>query len=164
MKSVTNVFRSLPVVHEVQRLETLSPEAVAFTRETITLGWEDRLKIRARRVTDTGHEFATTLPRGTTLREGDCLVLESRRLVICVMEAIEPVLVIRPVDAMDAALFAYHVGNSHQPMMLSGDLIICPDLLGMAQLLEYHRIPFERAQRSFTPVGQVIDHRHGVAR
>ncbi len=164
MKSVTSVFRSLPVVHAVCRAGAVPAVAASFGRDALTMGWEERMKIRARRISDGGVEFATALPRGTVLRDGDCLVIDVPGIVIHIVEEREPVLVIRPQDSSEAALFAYHVGNSHQPMMLCEGLIVCPDLLGMAPLLEYHRIPFERANRPFTPVGQVTNHQHALGR
>src|SRR5262245_11205323 len=99
MKSVANVFRGLPVASSVCRAAVLPVAAVEYARDTITLGWEERLKVRARRITDSGVEFATALPRGTVLRDGDCLVLDALRLVVHVAEEVEPVLVIRPTDA-----------------------------------------------------------------
>ena len=54
--------------------------------DTIALGWEDRLKTRGRRRSDEGLEFGTSLPRGTVLRAGDCLVIESARAIVEVVE------------------------------------------------------------------------------
>jgi urease accessory protein len=163
MRSVTDVFKSLPVATAVTPADALPAAAAGFATDDIVLDWEQRLKPRARRVSSGGVEFATALPRGTVLRQGDCLVLASAQLVIHVVECPEQVLVIRPADAVEAAEFAYHIGNSHSPLMLDGGLIICPELPGMSRLLDYHRIPFERAERPFTPIGPSAGHRHGVA-
>ncbi len=160
---LTSVFRSLPVAYDTHRVDALPQDAVGYARDTVTLGWEDRLKIRARRVTDAGIEFATALPRATVLREGDCFLLNALRLVVRLVERAEPVFVIRPSTAWESALFAYHIGNSHQPIMLVDQEIVCPDILGVAQVLDYHGIPFARAARAFTPVGQVPSHRHPVS-
>ncbi len=161
MKSVANVFKSLPVVSAVVRADAMPVEAQAYAWDEIVLDWEQRVRVRARRVTTGGIEFATALPRGTVLREGDCLVLSSLQLNVRVIECPEQVLVVRPRDAAEAAEFSYHIGNSHSPMMIDGGLIICPEMPGMTRLLEYHQIPFERAERPFTPLGQVVGHRHG---
>ncbi len=160
---LTSVFKSLPVAHDVHRADALPQEALGYARDTLTLGWEDRLKIRARRITDAGVEFATALPRATVLREGDCFILHALRLVVRLVERAEPVFVIRPATAQESALFAYHIGNSHQPLMLVDQEIVCPDILGVAQVLDHHGIPFVRADRAFTPVGQVSSHRHPVS-
>jgi hypothetical protein len=49
-------------------------------------------------------------------------------------------------------------------MMITGDAIVCPDALGMDQILAYHAIPFLREQRRFTPIGQLADHQHQLSR
>ena len=157
------LFKSLPVAKTTVRLDTLSALPHGYLEDTVTLGWEERLRVRARRRSDGGFEFATTLPRGTILRNQDCFVFEPQQMVIRVVELDEPMLVVRPSTNREWGLFAYHIGNSHQPMMITEDAIVCPDALGMDQILKYHAIPFSREHRPFTPVGQVSDHQHQIA-
>lgn len=158
------MFTSLPVAKEIYRPDALPGTVVRYPRDTVTLGWEDRLKARARRQSDRGFEFATTLARGTVLRQGDCFIFDVPPLIVGVIERAEPVLVIRP-EGRDAwALFAYHIGNSHQPMMIADDGIVCADSPGMEQVLRYHGIVFSREVRSFTPVGQIPEHQHQLSR
>lgn len=154
------MFRSVPVVHEVLRGPRSGALPASFRRDTVTLGWEDRLKTRGRRRTDAGVEFATALPRGTVLRSGDCLPIEPLQLAVAVVERPEPVLVVRPTTAREWALFGYQIGNSHQPVMLDDDAIVCAELPGMEQVLAYHGIPFLRESRPFTPVGPSASHLH----
>lgn len=156
------VFRSLPVARATARVDALPPAASRYRQETTTLGWEERVKVRARRVSDEGFEFATVLARGQFLRGGDCFVFDAQGLVVRVVERSEPVLVIRPHTAQDAVRFSYHIGNSHQPVMFAGAEIVCPDVPGLEQVLVYHAIPFVRDSRPFTPIGQTPDHRHQV--
>ena len=158
--SVLQVFKSLPVAHEVMREEALPASASAYARETISLGWEDRLKARGRRRSDDGTEFGTALPRGTILRAGDCLLCEPLARVFVVVEREEAVLVVVPRTPLEWGLFGYYIGNSHQPVMLTEHEIVCADLPGMDQVLEQHAIVFARATRAFTPVGLLTDHRH----
>jgi urease accessory protein len=158
--SVLQVFKSLPVVHEVVREGAVPRSASAYARDTVTLGWEERLKARGRRRSDRGTEFGTALPRGTVLTAGDCLICEPLERVFVVIEREEPVLVIEPRTPVEWGLFAYHIGNSHQPVMLTEREMVCADLPGMDQVLEQHAIPFIRASRPFTPVGLLADHRH----
>jgi urease accessory protein UreE len=87
-------------------------------------------------------------------------VLDPVSLVIVVVEREDPVFVVEVRDAAEAGLFAYYIGNSHQPAMISAAAIVCPDVAGMQQVLEQQRIPFTRAMRRFTPVGMFLDHRH----
>jgi urease accessory protein len=151
-------FRSLPVVTDVVR--TLPERAQAYGCDTITLGWEDRLRARGRRFSDAGLAFGTALPRGTVLREGDWLVVDEHQVAVQVVELAEPVLLVEPSTPVQWGLFGYQIGNSHQPVMITDRAIVCPELPGMRQVLEYHAIPFTRAEMPFTPTGLGADHRH----
>jgi urease accessory protein len=157
------LFKSLPVAKTTVRLDTLTAPMRSYPQDTVTLGWEERLRARARRRSDGGFEFAMALPRGTILCADDCFVFEGHRIVIRVVELDEPMLVVRPAGPREWGLFAYHIGNSHQPMMITEDAMVCPDALGMDQILAYHGIPFVRERRPFTPIGQVSDHQHRMA-
>lgn len=159
-----DVFKSLPVAKDTVRFDRLSGCALDYVQDAITLEWIDRAKSRAPRESDSGFAFATTLRRGTVLREDDCFVFDAHRRVIRVVEQAEPVLVIRPDHPRQWAVFAYQIGNSHQPLMIDADAMVCPDVLGMAQVLEFHGIPFVREDRKFTPLGFVADHQHGAVR
>jgi urease accessory protein len=160
-----HVFRPIPTVREVCRADALPPAATVYGRDTITLGWEERLKTRVRRRSDGGVEFGTVLDRGSILRQGDCFVLDEPPVVIAVVEAAEPVFVIEPASASDWGRYAYQIGNSHQPLMLTETAIICPDVPGMEQVLTYHAVPFRRDTCAFTPIASSMqphdsDHRH----
>ena len=157
------MFTSIPTARDLTTLDAIPARAAGYPRDTVTLGWEERVKARARRRSDGGLEFATTLARGTVLRDGDCFVFDTPPVIVRVVESAEPVLVIRPETPADWALFAYHIGNSHQPMMVDGAGIVCPDYLGMSQVLEYYGIAFTREERPFTPIGQIPGHRHQPA-
>ena len=159
--SVLQAFRSLPVAAEVHRVDGLPPHANSYRRDRVALGWEDRLKGRGRRVSAAGLEFGTALPRGTILRDGDCFVLDGLGAVVMVVEREEPVFLIAPGSPAAWGLIAYHIGNNHQPMMIAGECIVCPEVPGMEALLVQHQITFSRAMRGFTPVGLTPDHRHG---
>jgi urease accessory protein len=150
---VLQVFKSLPVVDEVHREDALPANAHGYARHTITLGWEERLKARGRRRTDAGVEFGAALPRGTILRAGDCFVIDLHATVAAVIERDEPVLMIEPRTPSEWGLFGYHIGNSHQPVMITDRAIVCPDVPGMEQVLACHGIPFSRSLQPFTPVG-----------
>ena len=160
---MTTVFKPLPVVTSVCR-ESDIPSIPRMARDSVTLGWEDRLKARGRRRSDRGLEFATALDRGRVLQDGDWFVLDTPLIAIRVVERAEAVLVVRPRSDAEWALFAYHIGNSHQPLMLAADGLICPDGPGAEQVLAYHQIPFSREHRAFTPVGQVPAHLHVIGR
>ena len=158
------MFKSPPIARIVHSLADLPDTVSGFARDTVTIGWEERLRVRARRRSDAGFEFATALPRGTILRENDCLVFDQSRVIVRVVEEEEPMLVVRPRSAQEWGIFAYHIGNSHQPAMFVDDAIVCPDALGMHEILTYHAIPFVRERRRFTPLGQMSDHQHQATR
>ncbi|MQA31045.1 MAG: hypothetical protein GEU82_14640 [Luteitalea sp.] len=134
--------------------------ARGYVHDTITLGWEERIKARGRRRTDGGVEFGTTLPRGTVLQDGDCFVFDEHRLRVAVVARREPVFVIKPATPAEWGLFAYQIGNSHQPLMFTEHEIVCPAVPGLEPVLSYHRIPYAPGLRAFTPVAQGPGHEH----
>jgi urease accessory protein len=148
------------IIERLHREPDLPPGAREYKRDTITLGWEDRTHVHGRRRTDGGVEFGTSLPRGTVLRAGDCFVLDESRLVVSVVERPEAVFVVEPRSAQEWALFAYHIGNRHQPVMVTERALVCPDVPGVEQLLQQHRMPYTRATQPFTPVATVAGHAH----
>ena len=148
------------VVEQVCREADLGDDARAYARDTVTLGWEDRTHVHGRRRTDGGVEFGTSLPRGTLLRAGDCFVMDDERLVVTVVERPEPVFVVEPRSAPEWALFAYHIGNRHQPVMITDRALVCPDVPGVEPLLQQHRMPYTRATLPFTPAATVAGHHH----
>jgi urease accessory protein len=155
-----HAFTSLPISRAVYRAETLPGAARAYAADTVTMGWEDRLRTRGRRKSDRGVEFGTALARGTVLRAGDCFVLDAVATVVTVVERPEAVFVVEPRTPSEWALFAYHIGNCHQPLMVTDEAIVCADLPGLREALEYHRIPFTEGIRPFTPIVGIAAHTH----
>ncbi len=148
------------VIERIHREDALPPTSRAYARDTMTLGWEDRRHVRGRRQSDGGVTFGLSLPRGTMLRGGDCLIVDEAKTVVVVVERPEPVFLIEPHTPQEWGLFAYHIGNRHQPLMITETGIVCPDVAGVDQLLEQQRIPFTRATRPFTPATSVAGHDH----
>ena len=149
----------MTIVERIDKVRDLPETARGFERDTVTLGWEDRTHVHGRRRSDGGVEFGTSLPRGSVLREGDCFVLDAERLVVVVVERAEPVFVVEPRSAPEWALFAYHIGNRHQPVMITERALVCPDAPGVEQLLSQHQMPYARGTMPFTPA-MVATHRH----
>ena len=146
------------VLEQIHREDVLPPKARSYARDTLTLGWDDRLRVRGRGRSDGGVAFDLSLPRGTILRGGDCLVLDEAKMVVVVVERPEPVFLIEPRTPRDWGLFAYHIGNRHLPLMIAEAGIVCPDVAGVEQLFEQQRIPFARATLAFTPATSVANH------
>lgn len=152
------LFRRLPIADAVFTLDRLPAGLLAHPRDRVIIGWQDRTTPRARLRTEGGVEFGTALAPGVVLREGDCLALEQPPLVVMVREREEAVLVARTASAAQAARWAYYIGNSHQPLMVTDDALVCADVPGMEQVLAFHAIPFTREQRAFTPEAQGPGH------
>jgi urease accessory protein UreE len=151
---------SLAVADRTYREEDLPAAVRDYARATITLGWQERLRVRGRRFTDAGAEFGSALPRGTVLHGGDCFVLDALRTIVQVAEPAEAVFVIEPRTPPEWGLIAYQIGNRHQPIMITDRAIVCPDVAGMERLLRQHDIRFVRALMPFTPATSVPDHGH----
>jgi len=87
-------------------------------------------------------------------------VVDDVKTVVVVVERPELVLFIEPRTPQEWGLFAYHIGNRHQPLMITETGIVCPDVAGVQQLLEQQRIPFARTTLAFTPATSVASHHH----
>ena len=146
------------IVERTYREPELPHRALDYSRDAVTLGWEDRTHVHGRRRTEGGVEFGTALPRGTVLRAGDCFVLDDERRLVTVVERPEAVFVIEPRSAPEWALFAYHIGNRHQPLMVTDQALVCPDVPGVELLLQQHKMPYTRATMPFTPAATVAAH------
>ena len=55
-------------------------------------------------------------------------------------------------------MFAYHIGNRHQPLLITDTGIVCPDVAGVEQLRAQQHIPFACATIAFTPASPVSGH------
>jgi len=148
----------LITVERIYLAEALPATALGYAHDTITLGWDDRLRAHGRRRSDGGIVFGLFLPRGTMLRGGDRLVLDEVKTVVVVIERPEPVFLIEPRTPQEWGLYAYHIGNRHQPLMITDTALVCPDVAGVEQLLEQQRIPFTRAALGFSPVSATANH------
>src|SRR5262249_4956181 len=97
------------VVEQIHHEDALPPTARGYARDALRLGGEDRLRVRGRRRSDGGVTFGLSLPRGTILRGGDCLVLDDAKTVVVVVERPEPVFFLEPRTPQEWGLFAYHI-------------------------------------------------------
>ena len=92
-------------------------EAIASDRVCMT--FEERTRARLVVRLDSGVEAALALPRGTALRHGDRLLASDGRLVE-VVAAREPLLQVETSDPVLLARTAYHLGNRHVAVEVSG--------------------------------------------
>jgi urease accessory protein len=135
-------------------VEELAPSAdrdnPAYSRDTITLTWEDRRRGHGRRRSDSGLEFAISLANGTVLQGGDAFFLAPEKTVVVVREAPEPVYVVRPRSPQEWAALAYHVGNRHQSLMIGEEELILPRNPAVHSLLNQLRAAYSADSRPFT--------------
>ena len=150
----------MTIIEQVTPASALGTQHASFRRDTITLTWEDRRQGHGKRRSDNGTEFAISLPNGTILKAGDCLVLSDTNTIIEVREAAEPVFVIRPKTPQEWAFYAYHVGNRHQPVMIGSSELIFPGSPAVRSLLEQLHVAFTTDERPFTAALANVGHSH----
>ena len=148
----------MTVVEQIVQASDIDPRYDGYRRETLTLTWEQRRQGHGRRQSDAGVEFAISLPAGTILKGGDCMILESERTIVRIQEAPEPVYVIRPKTPQDWAYYSYQVGNRHQQVMIGETELIFLQNPAVRSLLEQLHVPFETGERPFTAALANVGH------
>jgi urease accessory protein len=150
----------MTVVEHVHSAAHLEARHDGYHRDTLTLSWEDRRQGHGRRRSNAGVEFAISLPNGTVLKKGDCLVLEAEKTVVAIEEASEAVYIIRPRTTQEWAYYAYHIGNRHQQVMIGDGELIFLQNPAVRSLLEQLHVPFEADARPFTAALATAGHSH----
>ncbi|HEY2384919.1 MAG TPA: hypothetical protein VGK48_27405 [Terriglobia bacterium] len=150
----------MTIVEKITRAPDIGSAYDGYLKDTLTLTWQDRRQGHGRRKSDSGLEFAISLPNGTVLKAGDCMILEPERTVVRVKEASEPVYIMRPKTPQDWAYFAYHVGNRHQEVMIGENELIFLQTAAVRSLLEQLHAHFESGQRPFTAALANVGHVH----
>ena len=115
----------------------------------LVLPFELRQKSRLRTTVADGEEIGLFLPRGSVLRDGECLRCDDGRIVR-VTAADENLLEVRCADADALARAAYHLGNRHTPVQvgtgwlrLADDDVLAGMLRGLGATVTVVRAPFE---------------------
>jgi urease accessory protein len=152
--------RTMTIVEQVRPSSKLGPEYSRYKRDTITLPWEERRQGHGRRRSDSGIEFAISLPEGTVLKNGDCFVLDPEEAIVAIQEAAQPVYVIRPKTSQEWAFYAYHVGNRHQSVMIGETELIFPENPAVRSLLDQLHVEYTTDARPFTAALANIGHAH----
>jgi len=148
----------MTVIEQIVQASDIDSRYDGYRRETLTLTWEQRRQGHGRRQSDAGVEFAISLPAGTILKGGDCMILESERTIVRIQEAPEPVYVIRPKTPQDWAYYSYQVGNRHQQVMIGETELIFLQNPAVRSLLEQLHVPFETGERPFTAALANVGH------
>src|SRR5438477_568948 len=150
----------MTIVEQARSIAKLGSEYSTYSRDTITLAWEERRQGHGRRRSDGGIEFAISLPDGTVLKSGDCFVLDEEKTIVAVQEAVEAVYVIRPKTSQEWAYYAYHVGNRHQPVMIGESELIFLENPAVRSLLDQLHVHYSTDTRPFTAALANIGHSH----
>jgi urease accessory protein len=150
----------MTVVEQLCRSTVPGSPYDSYRHDTLTLKWQDRRQGHGKRRSDAGLEFAISLPGGTILKEGDCMLLEAERTIVEVREASEPVYVLRPKSPQEWAYYAYHVGNRHQEVMIGETELIFLQNPAVRSLLEQLHAHFETEERPFTAALVNVGHAH----
>jgi urease accessory protein UreE len=140
----------MTIVENVVSATDLGAGRKQYRNDTITLTWEERRRGHGRRTTDQGTGFAISLPAGTLLKQDDRLILDEERIVVSVVEAKEPVYVLRPQSVQEWAYYAYHVGNRHQAVMIGKDELVFLRSPAVKSLLDQLRAKYAEGERPFT--------------
>ncbi len=132
----------------------------------LNLAYAERQKSRARVRLDNGVEAAVLLPRGTVLKQGECLRAESGE-VVRIAAAAEGLSVVRGTDALVLARACYHLGNRHAALQIDlGTLYYLHDhvlddmVRGLGLVVTYEERPFEPEPGAYHGT-HAHDHRHG---
>jgi urease accessory protein len=150
----------MTVVEQICLSTEIGVSYPAYQRDTLTLKWEERRQGHGKRRTDSGLEFAISLPGGTILKADDCLVLDPEKTIVRVREAPEPVYIVRPKTPHDWAYYAYHVGNRHQQVMIGETELVFLQNPAVRSLLEQLHVHFESDERPFTAALANVGHAH----
>jgi urease accessory protein len=139
------------------------PEAAAV--DTVTLAYLDRHRRRIRLVSDSGEAFVLDLARAIHLGDGDGLELDGGGF-ISVRAAAEPVLEIEADDAGVLLRIAWHLGNRHLPLQVTGDRlriradhVVAEMVRGLGGRLAALEAPFDPETGAYA-AGDQKPHRH----
>ena len=66
----------MTIVEKLAQTADVASQYESYGRDTLTLKWEERRHGHGRRRSDSGVEFAISLPGGTILKEGDLWFLK----------------------------------------------------------------------------------------
>ena len=117
--------------------------------DTVTLAYDDRHRRRIRLIAGSGERYLLDLPRAHHLVDGDGLELEGGGY-IRVRAAAEPVFEITAREPADLLRIAWHLGNRHLPVQITGkglrirlDHVIAEMVTGLGGRIAELEAPFD---------------------
>lgn len=127
---------------------------------TLTLCLADRRKSRLRTVLDDGREASLLLPRGSSLRDGDCLLDELGQMLVMVRAAAEVLSVARSDDRYLLTRAAYHLGNRHVLLQVGSDWLAYQHDHVLDAMVRALGLAVAVERRPFEPEAGVYEHSH----
>jgi urease accessory protein len=147
------------------RIEKLLSETASHDA-TLSLPIDQRIKSRLKVTLDDGQEAGLFLPRGQVLRNGD-LLQSTEGLVIQVQAAAETVSTVHSNDAHTLARVAYHLGNRHVPLQITGawvryqhDHVLDEMVIGLGLEVSVEDAPFEPEAGAYKSASHGHQHSH----
>lgn len=147
------------------RIEKLLSE-VASHDATLSLPIDQRSKSRLKVTLDDGQQAGLFLPRGHILRNGD-LLQSTEGLIVQVQAAPETVSTVHSDHAQTLARVAYHLGNRHVPLQITGnwvryqhDHVLDEMVVGLGLEVCVEQAPFEPEAGAYHSAGKGQDHNH----
>jgi urease accessory protein len=141
--------------------------------DRVLLDADERHRRRAVLAGERGIEFLLDLPQATVLRDGDGLVLDDGSIVR-VSGRPEPLVEIAAASPQELARLAWHIGNRHTDLQVTGDMLrirrdhVLEDMLrGLGARLAYVEAPFEPERGAYARADEHAhddhhhDHTHG---
>ncbi|NJP10771.1 MAG: urease accessory protein UreE [Leptolyngbyaceae cyanobacterium RU_5_1] len=126
---------------------------------TLPLTAAERTRSRHHAETSDGQPFYLHLPRGTVLRDGDCLQSEDG-LIVRVVAKPEPVLTVTATAPLDLLQAAYHLGNRHVPLEITPTYLrLSPDPV-LRDLLNHRGLQVTEEIQPFQPETGAYRHHH----
>lgn len=126
----------------------------------LTLDYDQRQRSRQRVRLDDGRIAFLILPRGTMLRDGDCLRGDHGR-VIRVRAADESVSTVTAGEPALLARAAWHLGNRHQPVQIGADWLRYRQDPVLDEMLRGQGLAPRHDQAPFEPEGGAYRHETG---
>lgn len=140
----------------IRRIPNPEPSAPSYV---LSLTAEERTRSRFQFQADTGQLVNLNLPRGTTLRDGDCLESETGELAKISAKP-EPVLTVTAKTSLDLLQAAYHLGNRHVSLEITETYLrLSPDPV-LQHLLEYRGLQVVQEIVPFHPEVGAYGHHH----
>lgn len=132
---------------------------------SLSLSYDERTKARFKATLDQGEVVGIQLPRGRTLRGGDCLKTEAGELIKIITKT-EAVSTVTVSDELLFAKICYHLGNRHVPLEIADgycqyqqDHVLDDMVLGLGGQVSHRLAAFEPENGAYHS-GHSAGHHH----